>query len=400
MTEHENLKVFITAGEESGDALGASLMQHLKTMSDTRIAFTGVGGQRMEAEGLSSLFPMRELSVMGLAEVLPKIPHILKRINQTANMARDVQPDIFVTIDSPDFSKRVAKKLMGDLPEHCLKVHYVSPTVWAWRPERAAKLAELYDLVLCLYDFEPPYYKDLDIDAVFVGHSMLDSGVEAIDGNALRAELGIPVYEPVLGLLFGSRMSELNRTGPILHDAAKIVAQNVKGLHVVSLTLPHLQKQAQNLLESLKCKTHLITDTSQKWGLFKTMDAAIAVSGTVGLELAAADTAHVIGYKMNPITWALVQRKLTTEYAHIGNIIEGDDVVPEYIQKKCRAGDIGRMAMRLLREEDLRSKQKQAFDRIRGALRVKEDMPAAKIAAKAILERAGQNGHNGAKKAA
>ena len=127
MTEHENLKVFITAGEESGDALGASLMQHLKTMSDTPIAFTGVGGQRMEAEGLSSLFPMRELSVMGLAEVLPKIPHILKRINQTANMARDVQPDIFVTIDSPDFSKRAAKKLMGDLPEHCLKVHYVSP---------------------------------------------------------------------------------------------------------------------------------------------------------------------------------------------------------------------------------------------------------------------------------
>lgn len=381
------LKIFITAGEVSGDTLGAQLMRSLKKDCPLPIEFYGVGGDQMQSEGMHSIFPMRELSVMGITEVLPKAAKILKRIRQTADQVLAVNPDVFLTIDSPDFSMRVASKLKGKIAENCLKVHYVSPTVWAWRPERAQKVAALYDQVLCLYPFEPDCYKDVDIDAHFVGHSVLGSGVMEAEGKQIRDMLSIPEYEPVLGVLFGSRMGELNRTGPILHEAATQIARDVSSLHVVSLTMPHLQRQAQNLLESIPCKTHLVTDMSQKWPLFKAMDAAMAVSGTVGLELAVADVPHLIGYRMNKLTWKIVQKKVKIKYAHLVNILQDDLIIPEYIQNDCEASVMARTATDLLRHEDKRKAQREHFAQVRARLQPASGGAAADAASQAILSK-------------
>lgn len=381
------LKVYITAGEASGDTLGAQLMRSLKQSCPLPIEFYGVGGDQMQAEGMHSLFPMRELSVMGITEVLPKAAKILKRIRQTADHVLSVKPDIFLTIDSPDFSMRVASKLKGRIADQCLRVHYVSPTIWAWRPERAKKVASLYDQVLCLYPFEPECYKDVDVEAHFVGHSVLNSGVIEASGKPLRDKLSIPEYEPVLGVLFGSRMGELNRTGPVLHQAACEIAKEVEGLNIISLTMPHLQSQAQNLLESIPCKTHLITDMSQKWPVFKAMDAAIAVSGTVGLELAVANVPHLIGYRMNKLTWKIVQRKVSIKYAHLANILQDDGVVPEFIQDECQPEIIAKTATSLLRDESKRKLQKENFEEVRNALQPENRISAADAASQAILSK-------------
>lgn len=330
-----SLKICLFAGEASGDALGARLMAAIKDESKDNVSFFGVGGPLMEAQGMQSLFPMRDLSVMGIAEVLPRLPKILKRITQAAALVKDMQPDMVVTIDSPDFSFRVARKIRELMPQPPRMVHYVAPTVWAWRPERAKKVAALYDGIMCLYPFEPPYFEAEGMNAMFVGHSVLESGYADADAQAFRKAHEIPQDAEVLGLLFGSRMGELNRVGPLLHDVAVKLAKQNPDLHIVSPTFAHLAPQVQNLLEGVKCKTHVISDQHGKWDCFAAMDKALATSGTVGLELAVAGVPHVIAYKMNALTWQIVRRKVTVKYAHLANILLDEPVVPEFIQGDC-----------------------------------------------------------------
>ncbi|MEX0582037.1 MAG: hypothetical protein WD185_00080, partial [Sneathiella sp.] len=207
---------YILAGEATGDALAARLMAGLKERAKGGVEFHGVGGPLMSAEGLQSLFPMEELSVMGLLEVLPRLPQLLRRIKQTTTAAKKLSPDIFISVDAPDFSFRVARQLKeSSFP----KVHYVAPSVWAWRPGRAKKIAALYDHLFTLLPFEPPYFEAVGLPASFVGHSVIESGADKGDGPAFRLRHDIKPEEKLLMLLPGSRRGEVTRHLPIFREA-------------------------------------------------------------------------------------------------------------------------------------------------------------------------------------
>lgn len=380
-----SLKIFIAAGEASGDVLGARLMRALKQEAGGVITFKGVGGPLMEAEGLQSLFPMRDLSVMGIAEVLPRLNKILKRIRQTADNIIQEVPDLTITIDSPDFSFRVAERVRKRSDVSPL-VHYVAPTVWAWRPERAAKMAKLYDGLLCLYPFEPDYFTAEGLRAVFAGHPAMENSCDRADGGNLREGLGIPANAKVLGIMFGSRMSELNRVGPVLREAAEHIAARHTGLHILSPTFPHLERQVVNLLQGLPCKWHVLTDQGRKWDSFAAMDFALATSGTVGLELAIAGVPHVIAYKMNRLTWQIVRRKVTVKYAHLANLLLDKPVVPEFIQTGLQGDEIGQEALALLENKTRRQAQLGAFEQVRQKLAGDGAAPPSVQAARFALD--------------
>ncbi len=335
--------VCIIAGEASGDFLGSKLMQAMPGCT-----FTGIGGPQMNAAGLSSLFPYEELSVMGVAEILPRLPQLLARIQQAAEHIVATKPDIVVTIDSPDFCFRViraAKKRMMQPPKF---VHYVAPTVWAWREGRAEKISRFLDGLICLFDFEPPYFEKYGLKSVAVGHPLVEGDALKADGARFREEFGITSGETIVGVLFGSRRGELKRTGPVLREAITALAGRMSiPPHIVAPTLPHVYPMVMDLLRDYPGPIHVFTDAEHKWDAFKSFDVAMATSGTVGLELAALQLPHVIGYKMNPITAMLVKRLVKVRYAHLANIMADREIVPEFIQDNCRPDLIADKAFQL-----------------------------------------------------
>ena len=355
-----NPSFYLVAGEPSGDVLGGRLMQALSRMTAGQAVFHGVGGAAMAGHGLGSLFPMTDLSVMGVAEVLPRLPLILRRIRQTIADIIAKNPAVVVTIDSPDFCFRVAKGLR-DSGYKGKMVHYVAPTVWAWRAERAKKVAALYDGILCLLPFEPGYFIREGMRAEFVGHSVLEEGWDHTDPSGIRLHYEIPANKKILGLLFGSRVGELNRMGPIVREAAVLLAKENPDLHIVSLTLPHVENLARNLLQEVPCGHTVITDPHHKFHAFSVMDAAIATSGTVGLELAVGGVPHVIGYRINALTHALVRSKIKTKYAHLVNILLNYPLVPEFMQDDCKPAVLAKAAGLFLKDHNAVKYQKDGF---------------------------------------
>ncbi|MBU6475282.1 MAG: lipid-A-disaccharide synthase, partial [Alphaproteobacteria bacterium] len=239
------LRIFLIAGEASGDFLGASLMRALRAKCPEGVEFAGIGGNLMREAGLESLFPMEELSVMGLAEVLPRLFKILRRIKQTATAIAQSKPDAVVTIDSPDFCFRVVKKVKAkDAATPC--IHYVAPSVWAWRPGRAKKVARFLDHILTLLPFEPPYFEAHDLAATFVGHPIVEKLSSRGDGDRFRKKYDIDAAQKILCLLPGSRMSELSRLLERFTKATDIVLRDRPDLLVVVPTLPHLKARIQD----------------------------------------------------------------------------------------------------------------------------------------------------------
>lgn len=357
-------KIYLIAGEASGDFLGAQLMKALKNKTPD-IQFYGIGGDLMQAEGLISLFPMNDLSVMGVAEVLPKLGNILKRIRQATDDIIKKSPDLVVTIDAPDFCHRViklVKKKSNDplLNSNIKFIHYVAPTVWAWRPKRANKIAQFLDGLICLFDFEPPYFKKEGLDSIAAGHPMMESGLT----TAKSMTIGLASTNK-LGVFFGSRQGEIKRISPVILKALEQITRQKPDIELIVPTLPHLEAQIASLLKDITVPVHIMTDHVQKWSVFKACDAAIAVSGTVGLELAACDVPHVIAYKMNNLTAMVVKRLIKTPYAHLANIIMGKEVVPEFIQEACRADDIANEVLFLLEDKTTANEQRKDFEVVR-----------------------------------
>ena len=341
------MRICVIAGETSGDFLGGNLITALKAQNPA-IELSGVGGALMEGAGLTSLFPHQDLAVMGVTEVLPKLPILLNRINQMAAHIIQSKPNIVVTIDSPDFCFRVIRKVKkhgGTLPKF---IHYVAPTVWAWREGRAEKLAGLVDGLICLFDFEPPYFERHGLKSIAVGHSLVESGALNAKGAAFREEEGISKNDKTLGVLFGSRRGEIKNTGVVLRNAAYLVAEQMSGdVHIIAPTLLHVKGMVSELLKDSPYPVHITTDASEKYDAFKAMDIALAVSGTVALELAAMQVPHVIGYKTNPITAAIVRRMIKVKYAHLANIMANREIVPEFIQDDCVANDMAEAAFQI-----------------------------------------------------
>lgn len=329
----KTLNICILAVEPSGDVLGAHVMKALKETSERPINFTGLGGAQMEKEGLSSLFDISDLAVMGLAEVLPKIKFLLKKIRQVTDFIVKTKPDIVLTIDGPDFTFRVQKKVHKRFKDaqRPRQIHMVAPTVWAWRAGRARKIARFLDGLICLFDFEPPYFEKEGLKSCAAGHPVIESGALEAEGQTFRQRHGIEGQ--ALGLLFGSRSGEIERHGHIILETAKAFPH----VSLIVPTLPRHAERIKNILAGLPNKVVITTDPDEKWSAFKACDAALAVSGTVGLELAVCKVPHVICYKMNPLSWMIAKRVLKTDYAHLANIMMKREIVPEFIQERCRA---------------------------------------------------------------
>lgn len=354
--------IYLIAGEASGDFLGAQIMKAIKKIEPDTI-FSGIGGQGMEEQGLNSLFPMSDLSVMGVFEVLPRLGLLIKRIKQTIANIKKIKPDIVVTIDAPDFCFRVIKGAKKDKSLPTKFIHYVAPTVWAWRPKRAKKIAAFLDGLICLFSFEPPYFEKEGLKSIAVGHPMMESGIK----EAVAAIIG-DINKAHIGVFFGSRQGEIKKIAPTIIDSLHKIIAEEPNIELIVPTLPHLENQIKELLKDFSVPVHIVTDKNNKWSIFKACDVAIAVSGTVGLELAAANVPHVIAYKMNPVTFSILKRVIKTPYAHLANIILHHEVVPEFIQNDCNSDDVAFELLTLLEDTSVQRDQKDAFIKVREAI--------------------------------
>ncbi len=325
------LRLFLLAGEPSGDRLGAALMAGLRRLHPD-IAFHGIGGPLMQAEGLDSLFPMEELAVMGIAEVLPNYFHLKRRIRQTAEAVLAWQPAALITIDSPDFSFRVAKIVKAARPE-LRTIHYVAPSVWAWRPGRAAKMARYIDHVLALLPFEPPYMTAAGMSCDFVGHPVVAEALAPPqEAAAMRAE----GPGPLLLALPGSRRSEVARLAPVFGGVVAALQAAHPGLRVALPTVRGVAGLVGELTAGWAVAPEILTDPARKRAAFAAADVALAASGTVSLELAANGCPMVIAYDMAPLTLWLMRRMARIDTVTLVNLVSDSRVVPEFIGERCR----------------------------------------------------------------
>ncbi|CUX82371.1 MAG: lipid-A-disaccharide synthase LpxB [Roseibaca calidilacus] len=353
------MNIFLIAGEPSGDALGAALMAGFAELVPG-CRFAGVGGEGMAEAGLTSLFPMSDLSVMGLAEVLPRISLLRRRITQTAQAIAEQRPDLVVTIDSPDFCLRVLKRARAARPDLPV-VHYVAPSVWAWRPKRAARMAPLVDHVLALLPFEPPYMQAAGMSCDFVGHPVVAAP------RATQAEAqAIRQAQTVVLALPGSRGGEIARLAPRFGQA---LGQALPpGAQVL---VPTVAAQAEHMRAQVArwpVPAQVLTESAQKRAAFRAADVALAASGTVSLELAANDTPMVIGYDMAWLTQRIAERLIKLDTVTLVNLVSETRAVPEYLGRACTADNLAQGLRNLLadpaRQADQRAAMRLTMDRL------------------------------------
>ncbi|MBJ3762892.1 lipid-A-disaccharide synthase [Maribius pontilimi] len=368
------MKVFVIAGEASGDRLGAALMEGLKSLRPD-VTFDGVGGPLMQAQGMESLFAMDELSVMGLTEVLPQYLHLRRRMIQTADAVLNARPDVLITIDSPDFCLRVAARVRRSA--RIRTVHYVAPSVWAWRPGRARKMAAHVDQVLALLPFEPPYMEAAGMRCDFVGHPVV-SGPDA-DAD-LVAAFG---DGPLLLALPGSRKSEVSRLMPVFGDALGRLKAHRPDLRIVLPAVPHVAGLIRDHLADWP-ETRVIdaSDTALKRAAFAAADLSLAASGTVSLELARARTPMVVAYDMSWLSWQIMRRMALIDTVTLVNLVVGEKVVPEFLGPACK-GEAIADALRTLMDDP--TSQERALEQTMHALGEGGDPPGLR-AARAVLD--------------
>jgi lipid-A-disaccharide synthase len=320
--------IFIIAGEPSGDVLGGRLMAALSEMAPGGVRFTGIGGESMQGQGLESLFPMEELSVMGIAEILPHLPRLLRRIKQTAAAVDESRPQALITIDSPDFTRRVARRVRDRaIP----RIHYVAPTVWAWRPGRAKGFAQDFSHLLALLPFEPPWFQRAGLPCTFTGHPVIESGADRGDGAGFRARYGIADEVPLVCVLPGSRRGEVARLAGDFGNALDLFRRRYPD-HAAGWPGSPL----------------VVRGASARYDAMAASSVALAASGTVALELALARVPSVIAYRVAPLTHFIVRRMLSVEYGNLINLIEDREIVPELIQGDCRPERLAQELERLL----------------------------------------------------
>ncbi len=346
--------LFLIAGEPSGDRLGAALMAGLRSL-DPRVRIEGIGGPQMESQGLRSLFGMETLSVMGLTEVLPRLPGLLRRRDAAVAAIAALRPDALVTIDSPDFCLRVAGRARA-ADASLRTIHYVAPSVWAWRPGRTAKMARSIDHVLALLPFEPPFMRRAGMSCDFVGHPVVaEPKATAAEIAALAARTGADVAL----VLPGSRRGEISRLMPVFGAALE---QLPAGFRVVIPTVPHLAEAVRASATRWRGDPLVVTGPAEKRAAFALARAALAASGTVSLELAAAGTPMVIAYDMSWISWQVISRLMRIDTVTLVNIVAEQQAVPEFLGPACRPGPVGAAFARLLTVPSERDRQTRALD--------------------------------------
>ncbi|MEP1353186.1 MAG: lipid-A-disaccharide synthase [Tateyamaria sp.] len=383
------LKVFLVAGEPSGDALGAALMAGFKQLRPD-VVFAGIGGPLMEVQGMTSQFDMSELSLMGIAEVLPKYFHLKRRIAETADAVIGQKPDVLITIDSPDFCLRVAKLVKAG--SDIRTVHYVAPTVWAWRPGRAKKMAQMIDHVLALFPFEPPYMEAEGMACDFVGHPAANTLRATADECAVfRAAHGLADADPLALVLPGSRRGEVARMGPVFGEVLGALAKSNPNMRMIVPAAPAVADAVQALVKDWPVPAHIIdirgmdSETAQatKRAAFAAADVALATSGTVALELAAAGTPMVSAFDLNWLSRIIIPRMLITDTTCLVNLVTDSRVVPELIGFDFTADNV-RTAMEGLLADP--SVQAEAMEQTMDLLGRGGEDPGVR-AARAVLDR-------------
>ncbi len=371
------MKIYLIAGEPSGDLLGSRLMKAMQKKTDNQVEFFGVGGESMEAAGLKSLFDISDLAIMGLAEVIPSIPKVLKLIKQTVADIEDKKPDVIISIDSWSFGSRVQKavrkKKMG-IPQ----VHYVAPQVWAWKKKRARTMYKYVDLLMTLLPQEPKYFTPYKLDAVCVGHPVIESRVVDGDAAVFRKQNGIADDKTIISILPGSRHNEVVRLLPVFLEAAQQLYEKHPDMHFVIPTVKTVAERVKNMCKDSKLPLTIVEDEDNRYNAFKASTAAIAASGTVALELAIVDVPHIVAYKVSPLSAMLAKRFLHIQFVNLSNIILGREIIPELLQERCIAGNIRSYIDGLLNHNDWYDKQMDGFKKLRKLLGMDNQTPSEK----------------------
>ncbi len=373
-------KIYLIAGEPSGDLLGSRLMKAMKAKYGNEVLFYGVGGETMEAEGLKSLFDISDLAVMGLAEVIPSIPKILGLIKQTVKNIEEIKPDVVITIDSWSFSSRIhkalRKKKLG-IPQ----VHYVAPQVWAWKKKRARTMYKYIDLLLTLFPYEPKYFTPYNLQAEFVGHPVIESPVVRANAEEFRKKYNINPKERVVTVLPGSRKTEVSKLLPTFLETIKKLKAEEKDLFFVIPTVKTVAKQVKEMVKHSGEKILVVETQNDRYGAFRASSTAIAASGTVALELAICDVPHIIAYKVSPLTALLAKKFLKIQFVNLSNILLGREIVPELLQERCVPASICSYIKPFLNKEgEWYDRQMEGFKKVREILGQGEHTPSENAA--------------------
>ncbi|MDR1031875.1 MAG: lipid-A-disaccharide synthase [Holosporales bacterium] len=376
--------VFIIAGEVSGDIIGARLIEAIARL-DSSVQFVGVGGDRMIKAGLQPLFHMKEVSAIGLVEVLSKLPIMFKKLCTVNKSIEDIRPKALVTIDFPDSNNRVAKKAKKlGIPA----IRYVAPQVWAWRPRRAQNMTKFADCLLALFKFEPPLFEKHGLKTVFVGHTVVEDGdlacpsKQEVDG--FFKKYNITKSYPLVCLLPGSRLSEIRRHTPIFLNAVKMLKHKIPDLQVFIPTFDDYLEYINKLVDETWIK--IGTNHRDKGIAMRTATCALAASGTVTLELAYTETPAVIAYQVNPITAFIVKKLIKIKHVSLVNILLKQAAIPEFLQKDCSPKALCNCLSDLIANKTLRDSQCKSYKKVLAELALPNAVKPSDKAAACVLD--------------
>ncbi|GJE19393.1 lipid-A-disaccharide synthase [Methylobacterium marchantiae] len=383
MTNNASRRIWLVAGEDSGDQLGAKLMRALSDLSSGQVTFGGVGGEAMTAQGFVSLFPLDDVAVMGYLPVAARLRTLLRRIRQTVRDIVESRPDVLVIIDSPGFTHAVASRVRKRLPSLPI-VDYVSPSVWAWRPWRAAKMRPFIDHVLALLPFEPEAHRRLGgPDCTYVGHPLIErlSELRPDPGEAAARE----ARPATLVILPGSRRSEIERLMPVFGATLDLLVQRYGPIDAVLPAVTRHRAMIERLALSWSRPVRIVHGEAAKYAAFRRSRAALAASGTVTLELALAGVPMVVAYKVSRLEEAVARRLIQVPTIVLPNLILGENAMPEFIQAECTPGRLGEALLPLLRGGEARDAQINSLRRIDGSMRLVGDDEPSRKAARIVL---------------
>jgi lipid-A-disaccharide synthase len=353
--------IFVVAGEPSGDALGGALIGALQRRTNGNLRFAGIGGEAMQEAGVESLVPLDDLAVIGVAEVLPRAPLILRRVRETVAAVRALRPDAVVTIDSSGFSWRIAHRLRRH-GETMPLIHYVAPMVWAWRGGRARRIARWYDHLMTLLPFEPPYFERVGLACSWVGHPVVESGADRGNGARFRSMHGLAAEALLITVLPGSRGGEVRRLLPVFGAAIARLAQQIGPLRVVVPTVATVAAAIAAAVRDWPGNPIIVRRPEEKYDAFAASRAALAASGSVALELAMARLPMVVAYRLNPLTEVLLDRVLKVRQVNLVNLLLGEPLVDELLRARCAPDRVAAAALRLIRDERVRAAHRAGYD--------------------------------------
>ncbi len=375
-------KIFLIATEESGDRLGSALMKVLRQRLGDGVQFEGVGGSTMAREGLVSLFPIDELSIVGFAAVVQQLPKILRLIRETADAVTEAAPDALVIIDSPDFTHRVARRVRARNPAIPV-VDYVSPSVWAWRPGRARAMLGYVDHVLGLLPFEPEEYRKLKgPPCSYVGHPLIEQ-LPSLRPNA-EEQLRRDEEPPVLLVLPGSRRSEIRHHLEVFGATIGRLRAEGRAFELMLPTMPHLESTVREGVASWPVKPRIVVGETEKRAAFRVARAALAKSGTVTLELALSGIPMVTAYRVGAIEAFILRRAVKVSSVILANLVIGKDVIPEFLQEDCTPEKLAPALSEVLTDSPLRRQQVEAFAQLDAIMSTGNTSPSV-LAADIVL---------------